>query len=50
MSQRCKVGYSATLARSHLHNFTCSDNTGFPSLKHLCKEIFERIIGTARIL
>ena len=30
MSECCKVGYSATLARAHVHNFICSENGGFP--------------------
>ena len=30
MSECCKVGYSATLARAHVHNFICSENRGFP--------------------
>ena len=39
MSECCKVGYSATLARAHVHNFTCSENRGFPSLGDLCREV-----------
>ena len=31
MSECCKVGYSATLARAHVHNFICSENRRFPS-------------------
>ena len=29
MSECCKVGYSATLARAHVHNFICPENRGF---------------------
>ena len=32
MSECCKVGYSATLARAHVHNLICSENRGYPSL------------------
>ena len=39
MSECCKVGYSATLARAHVHNFICSDNRGFPLLGDLCREV-----------
>ena len=38
MSECCKVGYSATLAGAHVHNFICSENRGFPSLGDLCIE------------
>ena len=31
-------GYSATLARAHVHNFICSENRGLPSLGDLCRE------------
>ena len=39
MSECCKVGYSATLARAHVHNVICSENRGFPSLGDLCREV-----------
>ena len=39
MSECCKVGYSATVARAHVHNFICSENRGFPSLGGLCREV-----------
>ena len=39
MSECCKVGYSATLARAHVHNFICSENRGFPPLGDLCREV-----------
>ena len=39
MSECCKVGYSATLARAHVHNFICSENRGLPSLGDLCREV-----------
>ena len=32
MSECSKVGYSATLARAHVHNFICSENRGLTSL------------------
>ena len=37
-----KVGYSATLARAHLHRFICSENRGLPSLRDLCKEFIAK--------
>ena len=33
MSEWCSIGYSATLARAHVHNFICSENRGFPLLR-----------------
>ena len=39
MSECCKVGYSATVARAHVHNFSCSENRGFPSRGDLCREV-----------
>ena len=39
MSECCKVGYSVTLARAHVHNFICSENSGLPSLGDLCREV-----------
>ena len=39
MSECCKVGYSATVARAHVHNVICSENRGFPSLGDLCREV-----------
>ena len=39
MSECCKVGYSPTLARAHVHNVICSENGGFPSLGDLCREV-----------
>ena len=39
MSECCKVGYSATLARAHVHNFIRSENRGFTSLGDLCREV-----------
>ena len=39
MSKCCKVGYSATLARVHVHNFICLENNGFLSLGDLCREV-----------
>ena len=38
LSECCKVRYSATLARAHVHNFICSENRGLPSLGELCRE------------
>ena len=38
MSECCKVEYSATLARAHVHNFIRSGNRGLPSLVDLCRE------------
>ena len=38
MSECCKVGYSATLAKAHVHNFICLGNRGLPSLGDLCRE------------
>ena len=41
LSECCKVGYSATLARAHVHRFICSENRenrGLPSLGDLCSE------------
>ena len=38
MSECCKLGYSATLARAHVHSFICSENRGLPSLGDLCRE------------
>ena len=34
-SECCKVGYSATLARVHVHRCLCSENKGLLSLGHL---------------
>ena len=31
LSECCKVGYSATLARAHVHHFICSENRGLPA-------------------
>ena len=39
MSECCKLGYSATVARAHVHNFISSENRGFPSLRDLCREV-----------
>ena len=39
LSEFCKVGYSATLARAHVHRFICSENKGLPSLGDLCREV-----------
>ena len=39
MSECCKVGYSATLARAHNHYFICSENGDFPLLGDLCREV-----------
>ena len=39
LSEFCKVGYSATLARAHVHRFICSENRGLPSLGDLCREV-----------
>ena len=38
MSDCCKIGYSATLARAYVHNFICSGNRGPPSLGDPCRE------------
>ena len=38
LSESCKVKYSATLARAHVHNFICLENKGLPSLGDLCRE------------
>ena len=32
------VGYSATMARAHMHTFICPVNRGLPSLGDLCRE------------
>ena len=40
-----KVGYSATLARPHVHKFICSEsreNRGLPSLGGLCREFIAK--------
>ena len=39
VSECCKVGYPATLARAHLHRLICSENRGLPSLGDLCREV-----------
>ena len=31
LSECCKVGYSATLARAHAHHFICSEDRGLPA-------------------
>ena len=36
--QYCTVGYSATMARAHMHRFFCSVNWGLPLLGDLCRE------------
>ena len=41
LSECCKVGYSATLARAHVHRLICSENRenkGLPSQGDLCRE------------
>ena len=38
VSEYCKVGYSTTLVRSHLHNFICSENRCLRSPGDLCRE------------
>ena len=38
LSECCKVGYSATLARVDVHRFICSENRGLPLLGDLCIE------------
>ena len=38
LSDCCKVGYSATLARAHVHRFISLGNRGRPSLRDLCRE------------
>ena len=38
----CKVGYSTTLARDHVHNFICSKNRGLASLEELCIEFMAK--------
>ena len=38
LSECCKVGYSATLAKAHVHHFIYSENKGLPSLEDLCRE------------
>ena len=35
----CKVGYSATFARAHVHRLICSKNRGRPSMEDLCREV-----------
>ena len=45
LSECCKVGYSATLARAHVHRFICSENRhnrGLPSLGDLCREFIAK--------
>ena len=39
LSEFCEVGYSATLARAHVHSFICSENRDLPSLGDLCREV-----------
>ena len=39
MSECCKVGYLATLAKAHVHNSICSENRGFPSVGDQCREV-----------
>ena len=39
LSECCKVGYSATLARAHVHRLICSENRSLPSLGDLCREV-----------
>ena len=38
MPKCCRVGYLATLARAHAHNFICLGNRGLPSLRDLSRE------------
>ena len=47
VSECCKVGYLATLARGHVHKFICSGNRGLPSLGTYAESSFERMIGNA---
>ena len=42
LSECCKVGYSATLARAHVHRFICSENRCLPSLGDLCREFIAK--------
>ena len=45
LSECCKVGYSATLARVHVHKFICSknrENRGLPWLGDLCTEFIAK--------
>ena len=42
LSECCKVRYSATLARVHVHKFICWDSKGLPSLRDLCSEVIAK--------
>ena len=45
LSECCKVGYSATLGRVHVHKFICSENKenrGLLSLEDLCREFIAK--------
>ena len=42
LSECHKVGYSATLARAHVHRFICSEKRGLPSLGDLCREFIAK--------
>ena len=46
-SECCKVGYSATLARAHVHNFICSESRVFLRWGTYAERSFERIIHNA---
>ena len=45
LSECCKVGYSATLVRVHVHKFICSENrenSSLSSLEDLCREFIAK--------
>ena len=42
LSECCKVGYLATLARASVHDFICLDNEGLPSLRDLRREFITK--------
>ena len=45
LSECCKVGYSATLARAHVHRFIRSEHRCLLSLGYLCKDFIAMDTG-----
>ena len=39
LSENCKIRYSSTLAKTHVHNFKSSENKGLASPRDLCGEL-----------